>query len=116
VSRGSITLGDVANHTPVLAVACTRCERAGQYRLDTLIARHGKDFGIPDLLRLLSEDCPKRKSITVYDLCGVHCPELPGFFLSTTDTGAPYRITRCYVLVLSNILRPKREGGWREIG
>ena len=74
---GSITLGEAAEHTAVLAVACSRCERAGRYSLDTLIARHGDDFGIPSLLRLLSDDCPKRQSITVYDLCGVHCPELP---------------------------------------
>ncbi len=83
MSGGSITLGDVAVHTPVLVVACTRCDRTGRYNLETLIARHGEDFGIPDLLRRLSKDCPKRKSITVYDLCGVHCPELPGFFLPT---------------------------------
>jgi hypothetical protein len=50
-----------------------------------LIARHGADFGIPDLLRLLSDDCPKRKSVTIYDRCGVHCPELPGFFLGEED-------------------------------
>jgi hypothetical protein len=50
-----------------------------------LIARHGAAFGIPALLRLLSKDCPKRKSITVYDLCGVHCPQLPSFFLGKTD-------------------------------
>jgi hypothetical protein len=80
-TSGSITLGEVAEHTAVLAVACSRCERAGRYRLDTLIARHGVEFGIPALLRLLSDDCPKRKSITVYDLCGIHCPELPAFFL-----------------------------------
>jgi hypothetical protein len=79
---GFITLGEVAEHTAVLAVACTRCERAGRYNLDTLIRRHGKGFGIPRLLRLLSADCPKRKSIRVYDLCGVHCPELPRFFLN----------------------------------
>jgi hypothetical protein len=84
-TSGSITLGEAAEHTAVLVVACTRCDRAGQYNLDTLIARHGEDFGIPDLLRLLSDDCPKRKSITVYDLCGVHCPQLPSFFLGKTD-------------------------------
>ena len=84
-TSGSITLGEVAEHTAVLAVACTRCERAGKYPLETLIARHGAGFSVPNLLRLLSDDCPKRKSITVYDLCGVHCPELPGFFLGKTD-------------------------------
>ncbi len=84
-TSGSITLGEAAEHTAVLIVECTRCDRAGKYRLEALIARHGEDFGIPDLLRLLSEDCPKRKSITVYDLCGVHCPELPSFFLGDRD-------------------------------
>jgi hypothetical protein len=54
VSEGSITLGEVAEHTAVLTVACTRCDRAGRYNLDTLIARHGAAFGIPALLRLLS--------------------------------------------------------------
>ena len=81
---GSITLGEVAEHTAVLAMACSRCDRIGKYRLETLIAGYGEDFGIPELLRQLSKDCPKRKSISTYDLCGVHCPELPGFFLSTT--------------------------------
>jgi hypothetical protein len=85
VSGGSITLGDVAEHTTVLAVACSRCERAGRYKLDALIARHGVGFGIPSLLRLLSDDCPKRKSVSAYDLCGVHCPELSSFFLGKTD-------------------------------
>jgi hypothetical protein len=84
-TSGSISLSEVSEHTAVLAVACSRCERAGQCRLETLIARHGEDFGIPDLLRQLSADCPKRRSITVYDLCGIHCPELPAFFLGKTD-------------------------------
>jgi hypothetical protein len=49
VSRGSIALGDVAEHTTVRAVVCSRCERAGRYNLDTLIARHGFGFGVPKL-------------------------------------------------------------------
>jgi hypothetical protein len=85
VSEGSITLGEAAGHTAALTVACTRCDRAGKYRLETLIARHGEGFGIPRLLRLLSKDCPKRPSVSAYYLCGVHCPELPSFFLGTTD-------------------------------
>lgn len=52
MSEGSITLGDVAEHTTVLAVACRRCDQAGRYNVDTLIARHGEGFGIPNLLRL----------------------------------------------------------------
>ncbi len=60
-TSGSISLSEVSEHTAVLSVACTRCDRAGRYNLDTLIARHGADFGIPALLRLLSKDCPKQK-------------------------------------------------------
>jgi hypothetical protein len=81
MSSGSISLGAVA----VLTIACSRCDRAGQYRLDRLIARHGPACSIPDVLRLLAEDCPKRASLSAYDLCGVHCPELPAFFLGKTD-------------------------------
>jgi hypothetical protein len=79
---GSISLGDVAARTETLDVTCSRCERAGRYRLDTLIARHGSDFGIPELLSRLAADCPKRASASAYDVCGVRCPELPAFFLS----------------------------------
>jgi hypothetical protein len=56
MASGSITLDQVAAHITVLAVACSRCDRAGQYSLDTLIARHGPGFGIPELLGLLSAD------------------------------------------------------------
>jgi len=78
---GSITLGDVAGRTDTLAVACSRCDRAGRYAVATLIERHGPAFGIPDLLRMLSADCPKRASVSAYDLCGIHCPGLPALFV-----------------------------------
>jgi hypothetical protein len=80
VLTGAITLAQVAQRTEVLAVACSRCDRAGRYRLDTLIAQHGPRFGIPALLRSLSADCPKRKSVSVYDLCGVNCPDMSALF------------------------------------
>jgi hypothetical protein len=86
---GSITLGDVAERTAVLNVACSRCERAGRYRLDSLITQHGADFGVPLLLRDLSANCPKRQSITVYALCGIHCPDLPALFLPPPDSEKP---------------------------
>jgi hypothetical protein len=83
MKAAGISLGAIAAHTTVLAVACSRCDRIEKYNLETLIAGYGKGFRIPEFLRQLSKDCPKRKSITAcsYDLCGVHCPELPGFFL-----------------------------------
>jgi hypothetical protein len=38
---------------------------------------------LPALLGMLSADCPKRQSITAYDLCGV-LPELSALFLART--------------------------------
>jgi hypothetical protein len=49
--------------------------------MDTLIDRYGLGFGVPALLRLLSADCPKRRSLSASDLCGVHCPELSALFM-----------------------------------
>jgi hypothetical protein len=45
-----------------------------------LIARHGPVFSVAELLRLLSADCPKRASVSAYDLCGAHFPELSRLF------------------------------------
>ena len=80
IPSGSLFLADVAKQTGVLAIACRRCDRAGRYRLDTLIERYGGNYGVPMLLRTLSEDCPKRQSLSAYDMCGIHCPDLPLLF------------------------------------
>jgi hypothetical protein len=47
VSSGSITLGEVAARTPVLAVACSRCERAGRYQVAKLVEKYGAELSIP---------------------------------------------------------------------
>ena len=77
---GWITLADIAARTDVLAVACSRCDRAGQYKLASLIERYGADSSVPMLLQALSADCAKRRSTSPYDLCGVHCPALSTLF------------------------------------
>jgi hypothetical protein len=79
---GSFTLKDVARKTDTLVVACGRCDRAGRYPVATLIEKHGRSFPIPAVLRMLSDDCPKYTSLAaINDNCGLHCPELAGFFL-----------------------------------
>jgi hypothetical protein len=85
--NGTITLGAVAERTEVLAVACCRCERAGRYKVATLIEKYGHACPIPLVLRTLSTECPRRTSISAYDLCGVHCPELPALFMRTPRAG-----------------------------
>jgi hypothetical protein len=77
---GSITLGHVAQRAQVLAVACSRCDRAGRYPVDALIARYGAACSVPLLLRRLSADCLKRRTESQYDTCGMNCPDLPALF------------------------------------
>jgi hypothetical protein len=84
--EGSITLGDVEAKTDVLAVACSRCERAGRYLVAMLIGRHGRSFPIPTLLHTLSADCPKHTSVNAYDACGAQCPELPALFMQQVQS------------------------------
>jgi hypothetical protein len=77
---GAMTLADVAARTDTLAIACSRCDRAGQYPLAALTERYRPWFTVPGLLRTLSSDCPRRQSLSTYDLCGVHCPGLAALF------------------------------------
>lgn len=62
----------------MLEVACRRYERRGQLRIDKLIAGHGRDDH-GDLCALIAHDCPwmQNPSVSIYDRCGVHFPELP---------------------------------------
>ena len=80
MTGGAILLGDVAAKTDTLHVGCKRCNRAGKYKVATLIERHGRSFPIPVLLDELSADCPKRESVTIYDMCGIFCPGLAEVF------------------------------------
>jgi hypothetical protein len=41
-----ITFGDLVGRLEDLRVACGKCGRAGRYRLERLIAKHGRDVKI----------------------------------------------------------------------
>lgn len=57
----------------LVRVACQRCDRRGQYRLDTLIDKYGADMRLPDLRHVLA-DCPRHGALG--DACGVIFPDL----------------------------------------
>ena len=71
---GAVCLSDYPHE--VLAVACSKCSRSGQYRKTSLVAIHGADLGLPDLRERLAADCPKMRNALGNDQCGVHYPEL----------------------------------------
>lgn len=86
MTKGSVTLADVAARTTHIEVACTRCERRGRYRLIKLIATYGEDFRMTDLGMQLA-DCPKRKA-SVGERCDVY---YPGLRLIMSDGDRPSR-------------------------
>lgn len=74
------TLCEVAACTPMLQVACSRCERCGRYRLDALIARHGAEVDVRVIVPELVADCPRREDAALVERCCVLTSELPALF------------------------------------
>ena len=63
---GSLILPDVRGST--LAIGCERCGRHGRYSVARLIAAHGADAKLTDLLVTLAS-CDKARSVSVHDRC-----------------------------------------------
>ena len=63
---GSLTLSDI--HEPTLTIVCERCGRHGLYSVKRLIAAHGADAKLTDLLVTLA-NCEKARSLSIYDRC-----------------------------------------------
>jgi hypothetical protein len=70
---GSINLADFPND--MVRVGCQKCERRGQYRKATLLARYAPMTAMPDLLSLLATGCPR---VTKFgnDRCGAYYRDL----------------------------------------
>jgi hypothetical protein len=62
----------------VVRLACTKCERRGQYRKSTLIERFGPNYGLVSMRLDLAKGCPKIVENSINDLCGVMYPDLIG--------------------------------------
>jgi hypothetical protein len=63
---GAIILSDIRE--PTIVIVCEQCGRQGTYGVGRLIARYG-NAGLPDMLNLLSADCPKRMANSSTDRC-----------------------------------------------
>jgi len=59
-------------HT-VIEIACRRCDRRGQYRGTTLLARYGGQARLPDVLAALSADCPNKGK---WGACSPYYPQI----------------------------------------
>jgi len=72
VQRAFYTLADEPRET--ILVACSKCEWRAAFLRDDLIALHGADYPMPNLLNhLAAPDCNRLGSH--WDRCGVHYVE-----------------------------------------
>ena len=62
----------------MVRLACTKCERSGQYRKAALIERFGPDQNMVNLRLELAAGCPKIVANKFMDLCGVIYPDRIG--------------------------------------
>lgn len=51
------------------------------FRSRTRLAEHGTELPLPELPELMAGDCPKHRSVSIYDKCRVHFPQLPRLFM-----------------------------------
>jgi hypothetical protein len=72
---GTIRLGEVAARVRIIDVHCDRCGRRGMLNTLRLLDVHG-NLPIPELLAILSADCPRRIEEKAHDPCGIYAPEL----------------------------------------
>jgi hypothetical protein len=66
--NGSLTLSEVQGLT--LVIRCAPRDRRGQFNVSRLIAQHGPDAKLTDLLAVLVGTCPKAHSVSVHERCG----------------------------------------------
>ena len=77
MTEGALILGEVAERTPTLEIACDVCEHRGRFVMARLLRDQGLAISMPELLALLTADCPRRADPSVAEPCGAHFPQLP---------------------------------------
>lgn len=56
------TTRSLTNSRDVIEIECYKCGRHSRLRTANLLAEHGSDIKLPDLLRVIAQ-CPKRGSM-----------------------------------------------------
>jgi len=74
MASGALRLEHYPGNT--VEFACTKCDRRGRYRKAALIAIHGANIRLRELLARMAADCPKVRNPIGNDLCDPHYPEL----------------------------------------
>lgn len=76
MTRQAVTPADLLGRIEALNVVCSKCERRGRYRVQSIIREVGLDGRLTDWFARISADCPRRKANQFSDWCGIHSPDL----------------------------------------
>jgi hypothetical protein len=76
-SRSYLAFGHIEGKLAMLRVECTRCKRAGLYRVAKLIELYGRDGNMTDWVWRLKQDCPRHSAPVVRERCDLICQDLP---------------------------------------
>jgi hypothetical protein len=60
----------------LVEISCRKCQRRGQLSVARLIREYGGDAPLPDFALKLAKGCPLLDSISIYDRCGAHMPNI----------------------------------------
>ena len=76
--HGAVVFGDLEDKLEVLQVACSKCERRGQYPVARLIERYGRDAKLVDWKDQITRTVRggHKARVVVMDQCGAHFPDL----------------------------------------
>jgi hypothetical protein len=61
--HGSYCLHEIAAEWNMIRLACSKCHRSGQYRVDRLLEKYGPNIAMPDLRHELAQ-CPRRRNMS----------------------------------------------------
>jgi len=75
-----ILLGQVAERTEYLVIACRACPRRGRLRTARLLREHGPEAPMPAVMRAIVGDCPRLDASDINQRCDAHCPEMSTLF------------------------------------
>ena len=76
-----------ANLLESLADQVAGVTSAAGFVLNGLWEEHGPSMPMPDLLQMLTDDCPRHSATSVAARCGAHFPGLPALFIPEPDGG-----------------------------
>jgi hypothetical protein len=76
MTRQAVTSADLLGRIEMLNVVCSKCERRGRYRVQSIIREVGLDGRLTDWFARISADCQRRKAGQFSDACGIHSPDL----------------------------------------